>query len=236
MERYEQLRDLLSSMNWVELSHIMENGMPMPGDLSKYYHDLWSSYELGDGCLSYQCILNEHAGTHVDAPAHMLAADSGTHIFIEENPVQLYSFPCVIILLDESSDRSFITSEDIKVWEEKHGSLRPGEGVFFRTGWDRKWKTWDPSQEFIQNWPGLSAEAASYLSSREIAAVGTDCLSIDSFSSDGCPAHKCLLQRNIPIFENLNQLDCLPARCYVLSLPLLIREGTASPVRVIALT
>lgn len=233
MEKWRQIADLWKQVRFVELSYELEEGMPMPGDLSKYYHDLWSSYELGDSCLSYQIVLNEHTGTHVDAPAHMLGKNSGAHIFIEENPVTKYAFPSAIIDCPKG-EREQITTADITDWEAEHGSIEAGEGVFFCTGWERNWKIYDPAQAFVKNGPGLSEEAAIYLKKKGIAAVGIDCPSIDCFGVSDCRAHKALLTENIPVFENLIHLAELPPRCFILSLPLRIKKGTGSPVRVVA--
>lgn len=234
MEKWKQMAELWQGAKLVDLSRIMENGMPIASDLSKYYHELWASYEYGDGCLCYQLIMNEHTGTHLDAPAHMLGKETGAQVFLHENPIRMYSFPCAVIpcLKDASGE---ITVEDIQAWESEYGALQCGEGVFFRTGWDEKWKAFDPEKTFLTDWPGLSSEAAAYLADKEIVAVGTDCLSIDVFGAPGCPAHKTLLKDNITVFENLIHLDQIPARCFIMSLPLPIWEGTGSPVRVVAI-
>lgn len=162
MEKWKQIAEIWNQLRFVELSYKLEAGMPMPTDLSKYYHDLWSSYELGDSCLSYQLILNEHTGTHVDAPAHMLGKESGAHIFLTDNPAAKYSFPCAIICCPKEEKQS-IQIEDIVHWEQTHGCIRAGEGVFFCTDWEKRWKIYDPTQAFLKNAPGLSAEAAMYL-------------------------------------------------------------------------
>jgi kynurenine formamidase len=71
---------------------------------------------------------------------------------------------------------------------------------------------------------------------KSVGAVGTDCLSIDHFSAYDLPAHVILLKQSIPIFENLNSLQQVERRCFVISIPLKIKDGTASSVRVLAIT
>jgi len=234
-EIWKVLSEVKEKARVMELSHLMEEGMPIPGDLSKYYHDLWSSYDLGDGCLAYQCVLNEHSGTHVDAPAHMLPAKTGRQIYIHENAADRYCFPCRVMTCRFKEGQDEISLEMIRKWEDEAGPVSSGEGVFFYTGWDVYWKIRDPEKRFITGWPGLSKAGAEYLAEKGIAAVGTDCLSIDSSSSAAPFAHRCLLSHNMPIFENLANLGRISGRCFILALPLLIKEGTASPVRVLAL-
>lgn len=66
--------------------------------------------------------------------------------------------------------------------------------------------------------------------------VGVDTLSVDRDGADGDPAHNTLLSHRIPVVENLRNLGLLhEKRGYFVALPLLIREGSASPVRPIVL-
>jgi kynurenine formamidase len=69
-----------------------------------------------------------------------------------------------------------------------------------------------------------------------VRAVGTDCLSLDS--ADGgrgeLPAHFELLERGILILENVANLSALPVRTFLFALPLPIRNGTGSPLRLVA--
>ncbi len=48
--------------------------------------------------------------------------------------------------------------------------------------------------------------------------------------------HRVLFERNIPAFENVANLDALPPRgAWVVALPMKIRHGTGSPLRIVAL-
>ena len=66
--------------------------------------------------------------------------------------------------------------------------------------------------------------------------VGVDTLGVDKDGADNDPAHHILLSNKIPIVENLRNLDKLhEVRGYFVALPLLIRDGSASPVRPVML-
>jgi len=231
----EQWKELFQKSEMIDLSHILEEDMPTPLDVNRFCHRVWASYHQGDPCLSYQCVMNEHAGTHVDAPAHFMEEMSGNHITIERMPVRRFCFPCAVIPIQGAKAGTKIERKGIEAWEYQYGEIEPGEGVFFHTGWDRFWNTNPEDRSFINGWPGLSAGAAGYLLEKQIAAAGTDCLSIDSSASQSLPAHHMLLANRIPVFENLNRLGEISGRCFIIALPLAIKAGSASPVRVIGI-
>jgi len=231
----EPWKDLFLKSEIIDLTHILEENMSTPSDVNPFQHNIWASYHREGPCLSYQCIMNEHAGTHVDAPAHFMNEESGNHITIEKMPLNQFCFPCAVIPIPGATVDTQIRREEIEVWEGKYGEIAAGEGVFFNTGWDRFWSNQPEDQTFTSGWPGLSEEAVRYLLDKQIAAVGTDCLSIDCSASKTWPAHHLFLGSRIPVFENLNHLSKISGRCYVISLPLPLKGGSASPVRVVGI-
>jgi kynurenine formamidase len=66
--------------------------------------------------------------------------------------------------------------------------------------------------------------------------VGVDTLSVDAFYADNDPAHNILLSNKILVAENIKNLEKLYGKKgYFIMLPLLIKDGSASPVRPIVL-
>ena len=57
----------------VNLSQTLEEHMPHFPTHSMFFHNLWGSYSHGGRSLSYQLVMHEHNGTHVDAPAHFIS-------------------------------------------------------------------------------------------------------------------------------------------------------------------
>lgn len=53
----------------VDLSHVLEDGMPRPQ--VPYGHITWKSSQRGDSYNTFVILVFEHAGTHVDAPVHL---------------------------------------------------------------------------------------------------------------------------------------------------------------------
>lgn len=91
-------------------------------------------------------------------------------------------------------------------------------------------------EEFLKDWPGLSESAAKYLADKKVASVGTDALALDPFGSEKYPSHQVLLGNGIPILENLTNLKKIPVFSYVIGLANKIKDGSGSPIRIIALT
>ena len=99
----------------------------------------------------------------------------------------------------------------------------------------RRWTTGPEGRRFLEDWPGLSGEAAEYLVGKGVSLVGCDTLAIDATVSTENPAHYALLGNEVYIVENLKNLDRLPPFCLFLALPLKIKGGSGSPVRAVAL-
>ena len=63
------LGEVLEGYRVVELSHVLEEGMPRPQ--VPFGHVPWKSFERGDAFNTNMVLVFEHAGTHVDAPLHL---------------------------------------------------------------------------------------------------------------------------------------------------------------------
>ncbi|MGD0015687.1 MAG: cyclase family protein, partial [Bryobacteraceae bacterium] len=68
-----EIRGMLRQGRLIDLSQTLEEHIPNYPTHSKYFHNLWGSYWHGNRSLTYQITMNEHNGTHVDAPAHFIS-------------------------------------------------------------------------------------------------------------------------------------------------------------------
>jgi kynurenine formamidase len=199
----------------------------------------------GTRVVSHRFSCPEHAGTHADAPAHLVAAGPS----IEALPLHrlIGEGACVDARDAIGADpRARVTRAHLQAWEARHGTLAPGTIVLVATGWSARWG--DPLRYLgsadrtaagaaALAFPGLDGEAARWLAEeRAVGAVGIDTAGIDPGDSADLPAHRALLPRGVVVFENLARLDALPARGFlVVALPLPIRGGTGAPARIVAL-
>src|SRR5262249_18717274 len=159
----------LRSLRVVDLSHTLEEHMPNFPTHAKYFHNLWESYGLGGRSLSYQLVIHEHNGTHVDAPAHFLKnAKAESYVTIDRVPVGQLIARGVRIDCRTVKAGNFITRQILEEWESKHGAVNPGDVVALDTGWSENWAPRPDAHRYLEDWPGLAMDAAQYLVSRSV--------------------------------------------------------------------
>ena len=186
----------------------------------------------------------EHGGTHIDAPYHF-AEGRNT---VDRIPLEQLMGGAVLLDVSQkcAGDADYqVSAEDFAGWEREHGQIPAGAIVILRTGF---WKRWPDRKTYMGtdergaeavpklHFPGLHPEAARWLvSNRQVKAVGLDTPSIDYGQSTLFESHRTLFEHDIPAFENLTNLDALPAKdFYVIALPMKIKGGTGGPLRVVA--
>jgi kynurenine formamidase len=186
----------------------------------------------------------EHGGTHIDAPIHFFEQ----RWTVDEIPLE--HLVGVAIRVDVrgpcAADRDYrVDVDDFRRWEKRHGRIPQGAIVLIDTGFARHWPnrvaymgTAERGTAAVAqlHFPGLHADAARWLiEARRIHAVGLDTPSIDHGPSRMFETHRVLFEANVPAFENLANLDALPATGFeVTALPMKIRGGSGAPLRAIA--
>ena len=186
----------------------------------------------------------EHGGTHLDAPVHFSEGQWAA----DEIPLERLMGPAVVIDVTAAAlaDRDYqVTVQDFLDWEAINGPLPAGIIVLLKTGYGRYWPDraqylgtglLGPEAVAALHFPGLHPEAAQWLASeRAISAIGLDTPSIDYGQSTRFEAHQALFAANIPVFENIANLDRLPTAGFnVIALPMKIRGGSGGPLRIVA--
>ncbi len=221
----------------IDLSQTLEEHMPHFPTHSKFFHTLWGSYWHGGRSLSYQLVMHEHNGTHVDAPAHFISdAKPEAHVTIEQVPATRLLGRGVRVNCQGMRPGEYVSKHHLVDWESQHGTLQAGDIVLFDFGWSVKWGLRPHDQSYAEDWPGVGMEAAEYLISKQVAAIGVDTLSPDPPEAlRAQPIHPVVLEKQVLIIENLCNLDQLPDFFLFAALPLKIRAGSGSPIRAVAL-
>lgn len=232
-----ELRGMLRQSRLIDLSQTLEEHIPNYPTHSKYFHNLWGSYWHGNRSLTYQITMNEHNGTHVDAPAHFISdAKPHAHVTIENVPLASLLGRGVRLDCRGMKEGDYVSRGFIADWEGKHGGLEAGDIVTFNFGWSAHWGLRPNEKRYLTDWPGVSMEAAEYLIGKPVAAIGVDTLSPDPPAAlAGKPIHPVVLEKQVLIIENLTNLEQLPDFFLFLALPLKIRGGSGSPIRAVAL-
>jgi kynurenine formamidase len=229
--------DQLGRANVIDLSQTLEEHMPNFPTHSKFFHDLWGSYWHGGRSLTYQLVMNEHNGTHVDAPAHFISdAKPQAHVTIDRVPLTRMIGRGVRLDCRNFKENDYVPKGFVTDWETEHGPLKAGDIVLFNFGWSAHWGLRPAGNRYLENWPGIGMDAADYLIEKSVDAIGVDTLSPDPPEAlQKNPVHPVVLEKQILLIENLCNLDRLPDFFVFLALPLKIKAGSGSPIRAVAL-
>ena len=223
----------------VDLTQPISSRTPtFDGNPAAFHYELLSSLEK-DGCASGAFRIEEHFGTHVDAPIHFVSGG----LCIDQLSANRLIVPVVVMdVRDEANkDQDYrVSVERIQQWEKQQIGVPPGSAFLLMTGWSEKYNNpelyCNRDTQGRLRFPGYSEQAAQYLvQEKQVAIIGIDTLSADYGLSEDFAVHKAVLSNDVYIIENLCNLDQLPT-CGALLFcgPLPIEGGTGSPARVLA--
>ncbi|XP_069977896.1 uncharacterized protein [Penaeus vannamei] len=224
-------------VTYVDLSHSLHNdtmhwptAMPVTvqvvakGETTKGY---W--YESNNICLA------EHAGTHLDAPAHFFKE----RWHADDIPLSRLMGPGVVLDIQEKAKKNPLAElavDDITSWTEANGPLPDGAVVFVLTGWGSRYG--DKLAYFGTNnsdgsnlkFPGISLDAAKYLTAlKGDSGLGVVGVGIDTSTAN--PTHVELFEDNIYVLENVAKLEMLPAKGFrVIVKPMSTKRVTDSTI------
>jgi kynurenine formamidase len=192
-----------------------------------------------DGFQCGELTLNEHTGTHMDAPVHFVDGA----VTVDRIPVGKLFAPLVVISIADrvqGNPDTAVTPEDVFAWERRHGRIPAGAFVAMHSGWDARI---GDSASFLNrdatgtsHTPGFSGDAAALLTrERDIVGVGVDTLSLDLGTSSGAPAHLGFLGAGKYGVEVIANLATVPASgaTVIVGGPKHL-AGTGGPVRLLA--
>ena len=194
---------------------------------------------------AYRYSAAEHGGTHLDSPVHFAKG----HYTVDQLPLERLMGPAIVIDVIRQCARNadyLVSVADFQSWERRNGRIQPGTIILLKTGFGKYYpdrKSYLGTDErgaaavAKLHFPGLDPAAARWLTeNRSIKAIGLDTASIDHGQSTLFESHRILFEHNIPAFENVANLDQLPAKGFsVIALPMKIKGGSGGPLRIIAL-
>lgn len=235
----------------VDLTHTLDPDFPvivLPpefGQCARFRIEEVSAYDhRGPAWKWHEITMNEHTGTHFDAPCHWVSGRDVPMGAVDEIPPERLIGPvCVIDCSAEAAaDPDFLMEPaHLAAWEAAHGPIPPGAWVLMRTDWSRRsGAAYLNMEEDGAHSPGPSAAAVEALLARGIRGFGTETVGTDAGQgmhlTPPFPAHYLLHGAGRYGLQCLKGLDRLPPTGAVLiAAPLKIRGGTGSPLRVLAL-
>lgn len=239
-------QDIAESGRWIDLSHdFSDETVYWPtSEPFKLQTVAEGKTEAGYYYSAYQFCASEHGGTHIDAPLHFAEARDS----VDRIPLERLIGPAIKVDVSAQAraNRDYLVSvADLEAWEQKNGRIADDSIVLLQTSWSDHWKDRlkylgtdkrGPQAVADLHFPGLAPEAAKWLTeNRKIKAIGVDTASIDYGQSTLFESHRILMGQNIPAFENVANLDQLPAKgAFVVAMPMKIRGGSGGPLRIIA--
>ena len=192
---------------------------------------------------SYELSTPEHGGTHLDAPIHFGEGKETA----DQIPLSRLIAKAVVIDVSAKADsnRDYqLTPDDVTAFEREHGEIAQGTIVLLRTGWSRKYPDKlaylgdnTPGDASKLHFPSFGPDAGRILiEQRRVAALGVDAASIDIGASKDFMVHQLAAGSSVPGFENLTNLDLVPATgAIIVALPMKIEGGSGGPLRAIAM-
>jgi len=165
-----------------------------------------------------------HVGTHVDAPYHF-----------QKHGITVEKISLNRLIINENLKVLKIEKEDdekIEVSDLRNHDIMNNDTVLINTNWVLN-RSLD---KYFNKNPGLSEAAAKYLAEAEINLIGIDGPSIDPATDHDFNSHRIFSANDIPIIENLINLDKLLNKNFTfVALPLKLKNCSGSPIRALAI-
>ena len=219
-----------------DLTHELHENFPTFFGGQQVFYDKKFSYEK-DTFNLFELRINEHTGTHIDAPLHF-SADGKS---VAEIEVEDLIAPLVVVDIRaraaENADAQ-LTPDDLKAWIDANGDLPEGAVVALNSGWDAHVDTdrfRNADGDGKMHFPGFHIEAIQQLLEGSTKAIAVDTLSLDFGQSPDFAVHNTWLPAGRYGIEGVANLGALPATgaTIVVGAPK-VRGGTGGPARVFA--
>ncbi len=217
-----------------DLTHLLDENFPTydgsPGISRK---QMFNFAENGFNLL--ELTLNEHTGTHIDAPLHF-SADGNS---VDELPLSALVAPlCVVDIAARAAEDADaqVTPDDLKAWIAANGDIPDNACVAMHSGWGGKTggDGFRNVKDEKMHFPGFHVEAAQMLIEETGAAsMAVDTLSLDHGPSEDFATHYAWLPTGRFGIECVANLDKVPASgaTIVIGAPK-VGGGTGGPARV----
>jgi kynurenine formamidase len=224
-------------MKIVDLSRELYHRAPTYPGHPPIIHGVWKGHEdafaeSGQvwGLSSMFISMPDHAGTHIDAPRHF--GKGG--IPINEYPLEKCIVRGICLDLRRIAPRAEITPDNLETAVKQTGLAVPRGGtVLLCTGHHAR--TF-PGKDYATDNSGVNVAATEWLARQGVAHFGIDSMRPGPMGDVNLLVHKACLDLDITHIESLCNLETLlgQGQFTFIGLPMKMREGTASPIRAVA--
>lgn len=167
-----------------------------------------------------------HIGTHIEVPYHILPDGHD----LSTMPVEQFCGEAVLLDLSDIRERAAITKEQVISAASQAGGIHEGDIVLCNLGYSDYYG----SERYSQS-PYFSEEAIVWLSESGMKVMGVDAGGVELPASENHVNHTQLFIHDIPLIENVANLNKLPQKRFLVSaFPCPIAGVESFPVRVVA--
>lgn len=230
------LDSLLGAARLVDLTQPLGPETALWPGSTPFAAEVVADYDTHGG-YARELALPEHAGTHLDAPAHF--DRDGDRV----DAIPLGALVRPLVKLDvrpwvDGNPSAVVGADALLELEARDGVIPAGCAVVVHTGWDAHHRDLDlylggPGGT---RFPGLAADAARLLVERGVVGLGIDTLSVDPGDSTDYPVHRTTLPAGLWQLEGLVGLERVPPRgAWLVAAPLRLVDGSGTPARVFAI-
>ncbi|SPA52438.1 cyclase family protein [Cupriavidus taiwanensis] len=188
----------------------------------------------------------EHTGTHFDAPVHWISGKDLPDNTTDTIPVEkFFATACVIDCSSEAAEDPdyLLTVDAVKAWEARHGRIPARSWVLMRTDWSKRTspEAYLNARDDGMHTPGPDQGVVQWMiDERDVHGFGVEAIGTDAGQSYGWelpfPCHYLMHGNNRYGLQCLTNLDQLPPQgALIVAAPLKIKDGSGSPLRVLAL-
>lgn len=175
-----------------------------------------------DGVRESVMTFGSHTGTHIDAPSHFLQ----NGVSLDQVPLSTTIGPCVV--LDMTHCRDQISYQDVVAVDE---IVMSGVILLCKT----TNSALSATQPFEPSFVYIDQQAAQYLVTKRVKAVGVDYLGIER-NQKGHETHKVFMQNGVTIIEGLRLEHVAPGAYTLYCLPLAVPGIDGCPARAVLVT
>jgi kynurenine formamidase len=176
--------------------------------------------------------MGDHAGTHVDAPAHFDARP--TALSIDQVPLENFYTEAICLDLSHIPLKSDVLVEDLEQAEQRaRVTIKRRDTVFlYMAVHERLFGT----PAYVTDFPGLTKESAEWLGRKGIVSFGVEAVSPGRPGRNNFLVHLVCRDLGFTHMESLCSLDKLvgKGRFRFIGFPLKIKGGSGSPIRAVA--
>ena len=217
-------------MKYIDLTHIIDNDMPVYPGTEKPSLTAASSYEV-EGYKETLMHMFSHVGTHMDAPAHLLAG----HKTLDEFDAGQFIGKALIVDCRDLKEGDKITLE--RVFAKGEEAARKAEYLVFMTGWDKRWG----DESYFGDYPVVTDEVADFAIETGKKGLAFDVIGLDPIADLNLTLHKRVFSASdMVIIENLCNLDKVEElvegkEFTLIATPIKYKNADGAPIRAIAL-